>query len=145
MVKHSIIPRILSHLLGSNYPKNMVLTTSYPTKERKRQYSALRRAVHRSANPALITKIAHCSDTERPSLSNLLYHVLDVNSSESLIDTRVSGTYHESAHRFGMLKAWLVNDSLDSIHVEEKYLKILEETRWHCSSIYLIHFFAGCC
>ena len=34
-----------------------------------------------------------------------------------------------------MLKAWLVNDTLDSIHVEEKYLKILEETRWHCRSI----------
>lgn len=33
--------------------------------ERKRQYSALRRAIHRAANPALTAKFSLCNDTER--------------------------------------------------------------------------------
>ena len=35
------------------------------TSERKRQYSALRRAIRSSGNPALTTKFETCSDTER--------------------------------------------------------------------------------
>eukprot|EP00435_Cladocopium_sp_Y103_P073749 s121_g45.t1 len=63
--------------------------------ERKRQYSALRRAIRASANPALTSKFELCSDTER----------------------------------FTMLKTWLVNSSLDSIEVEERYRKIARDDR----------------
>ncbi|CAL1143695.1 unnamed protein product [Cladocopium goreaui] len=63
--------------------------------ERKRQYSALRRAIRASANPALTSKFELCSDTER----------------------------------FTMLKTWLVNSSLDSIEVEDRYRKVLRDDR----------------
>ena len=34
-------------------------------KERKRQYSALRRAIHKEAPPALVAKFSLCNDKER--------------------------------------------------------------------------------
>lgn len=38
--------------------------------ERKRQYSALRRAIIKDANPALVAKFSLASDAERPLICN---------------------------------------------------------------------------
>ena len=48
-------------------------------------------------------------------------------------------TKHKFLHlvRFSMLKTWLVNDSLDSIHVEERYVKMVEETSLHKTTWYI--------
>ena len=49
--------------------KDQIATMSSPQDmdpdERKRQYSALRRSIRASANPALTSKFELCSDTER--------------------------------------------------------------------------------
>lgn len=45
--------------------------------ERKRQYSALRRAIRASASPALTNKFELCSDTERPGHDKLQLFVLN--------------------------------------------------------------------
>lgn len=45
--------------------KNMTHASEMESKERKRQYSALNRAVKSSMNPALIQKMKICSDSER--------------------------------------------------------------------------------
>ena len=49
------------------------------TNERKRQYSALRRAIRSSGNPALTTKFETCNDTDRwgaaaPTIKFMLYY-----------------------------------------------------------------------
>ena len=43
--------------------------------ERKRQYSALRRAIHKDANPALVAKFSLASDTERSLICNHYTHL----------------------------------------------------------------------
>lgn len=104
------------------------------TEERKRQYSALRRAVNRSCNPALVMKMQNCSDTERCVICFIRtferYHHYPMLPLY---------TKHKFLHlvRFSMLKTWLVNDSLDSIHVEERYVKMVEETSLHKTTWYI--------
>lgn len=47
------------------------------TDERKRQYSALRRAIRASASPALTNKFELCNDSERPGHDTLQLIVLN--------------------------------------------------------------------
>ena len=46
--------------------ESMAGPREFPADERKRQYSALRRAVVASADPGLLAKLQLCSDSERP-------------------------------------------------------------------------------
>ena len=43
----------------------MATSQGLPRDERKRQYSALRRAIQSSANPGLLAKYSLCNDSER--------------------------------------------------------------------------------
>ena len=67
------------------------------TNERKRQYSALRRAIRSSGNPALTTKFETCNDTDRWGAaahrpSNLCYIILNHASIKLLFVTTLIGS-----------------------------------------------------
>lgn len=86
-----------------------------PYDERKRQYSALRRAISRANSPALTAKFALCSDSERLGklASRLFPHE----------------TQHARLRRFGMLKQFVLNPNVDSIYVEEKFSQWVQDLR----------------
>lgn len=46
--------------------ESMTSSADMPYDERKRQYAALRRAIHLDASPALVCKFKMANDTERP-------------------------------------------------------------------------------
>ena len=45
------------------------------TDERKRQYAAMGRAIHKAANPTLLAKYQLCSDTERFGYTNIFFPI----------------------------------------------------------------------
>ena len=47
---------------------NMASPSCMDASERKRQYAAMGRAIHRSCNPALLAKYSLCNDGERPGV-----------------------------------------------------------------------------
>lgn len=88
------------------------------TKERKRQYAALRRQIVKEASPALLAKFNLCSDGERLLVKYRWVTQHDLTTS-----------FHSSHSRFGMLKQWIQNPDLGEMEVEEKYKSWIESLR----------------
>ena len=113
--------------------------------ERKRQYAAMGRAIHKEANPTLLAKYQLCSDTERFGSINIFSPMM-LNSFPYYHLKMVTKS---SLTRWTMLKQWLLNDGkTDCIDVEEKYVRWTEElrsdryttaTRLKCQIINSIH------
>ena len=99
--------------------------------ERKRQYSAMRRAIAKSCEPALLAKFQLCNDGERCGTYYVYFfdmhvlifwfdHLIHISISQNMLDS----------YRWSMLKEWLMNDgTVDSISVEEKYQRWVEQLR----------------
>lgn len=87
--------------------------------ERKRQYSAMRRAIFRDASPELVAKFTLCGDKER-SLGFIWVNSHSINY--HLPSSNHTGKMTIPLSRFGMLKAWVQNENLAEIEVEEKYV-----------------------
>ena len=104
--------------------------------ERKRQYSAMRRAIAKSCEPALLAKFQLCNDGERCHshvyllcMYGTYYAILILfnNSSYNLYGPPICLA---QLHRLSMLKQWMISDgSCDSITVEEKYSQWVEQLR----------------
>ena len=124
--------------------------------ERKRQYSAMRRAIAKSCEPALLAKFQLCNDGERCHshffiqfppyvLTNVLeqnqYGIAIIDSimvpiiqycfcSRTLVRAYMTLQFPFQLHRWSMLKQWMLSDgSCDSITVEEKYSQWVEQLR----------------
>ena len=97
--------------------------------ERKRQYSALRRAIRASGNPALTNKFEAANDAERSGPTNKIsFHPM--RNFIKIHFFSISSCSHVSdPGRFGMLKTWLTTTSLDSIDVEECYNHTVSDER----------------
>ena len=90
--------------------------------ERKRQYSAMRRAIAKSAEPALLAKFQLSNDGERPNIYLQTFFPFDTQP--------YSHPALGCICRWSMLKQWLSNDgNTDSISIEEKYSRWVEQLR----------------
>lgn len=102
---------------------NMSKASDMDPAERKRQYSALRRAIYKDAAPALVAK-----DGERFLVYNIYWSLFVVKNNLKLI---ASNDHVRCCCylRFGMMKQWMANPELSSITVEEKYFTFVENLR----------------
>lgn len=103
--------------------ESMTSSADMPYEERKRQYAALRRAIHADANPALICKFKMANDAERPDFKHtiLFWGVPSCNIPINILPFLPL--------RWGMLKAWMLNPDLAVMDVEEKFRRYSSEQR----------------
>ena len=90
--------------------------------ERKRQYSALRRAIIKSCSPSLLAKFSLCRDGERLGVVFFQLHTpIPYPPTDPAIPFPA---------RFTMLKQFMLADGkVDTIEVEERYVRWTEQLR----------------
>ena len=120
----------------------MTKASDMDPEERKRQYSALRRAIYRDATPALVAKFSVANDADRFLKIELITLWGSVFSRwkcyrpipniakpiATLIPLYPTCLFAVEL-RFGMLRQWMQNPDLSSITVEEKYYTFVENLR----------------
>ena len=104
----------------------MTSPADMPHEERKRQYSALRRAINADASPALVCKFKLANDSERPGL-NKCFMIIFLGGVPSC-STPVN-LLPFIFLRWGMLKAWMLNPDLSVMDVEEKFRRYASDQR----------------